>query len=95
MLLTLLILSAFTFYKLLKVFTTLFNKKKYFCDDSKNISSKHIDCNKDGYDPWHVAPDIWSILVPYFGTKWAYFWKYNISNIHEIYRGKLEHFLLN
>lgn len=36
--------------------------------------------------------DLWSIpgplSIPFFGTKWIYLWKYKLSKIHEVYRGK-------
>lgn len=36
--------------------------------------------------------DIWSIpgplSIPFFGTKWIYLWKYKLSKIHEVYKGK-------
>lgn len=64
--------------------------------NNNNIHSHYSKCNNNISDHpnlSHKTSNVWSIpgplKVPFLGTKWIYLWKYKMSKIHEVYRGKL------
>lgn len=88
-------------YKFLKIFIT--PNRKYsgnavVGDPAKNINNNNIGDESAQKQHRVVAHDrlkrvgVWSIpgplSIPFFGTKWIYLWKYNLSKIHEVYRGE-------
>lgn len=89
----------FVNYKFLKRFITSSNHEKYSHDANRNnekMANNNTNFNNnnanENYSSSHVASDVWSIpgplRIPLLGTKWIYLWKYNMSKIHEVYRGE-------
>lgn len=84
----------FVNYKFLKLFIASLNQK-FTTDANRNnikISNKNSTYNNDN-GQYDKLQNIWSIpgplRVPFLGTKWIYLWKYKMSKIHEVYRGKI------
>lgn len=83
----------FVNYKFLKLFIASLNQK-FNTDANRNnmkISNKNSTYNNDNR-VCNKRQNIWSLpgplRVPFLGTKWIYLWKYKMSKIHEVYRGK-------
>lgn len=57
------------------------------------IRGKNKNNNNDGDKIEEERNDILNIpgplSIPLFGTKWIYFWKYQMTKIHEAYKGKI------
>lgn len=92
----------FVNYKFLKLFITA-PSQKYTHDANRNnikVSNKNTTFNNNGAEDQYCSSrkgkDIWSIpgplRIPFLGTKWIYLWKYKMSKIHQVYRGKLNTF---
>lgn len=83
----------FVNYKFLKLFIASLNQK-FTTDANRNnikVSNKNPSYNNDHRE--YKRQDIWSLpgplRIPFLGTKWIYLWKYKMSKIHEVYRGKI------
>lgn len=48
-------------------------------------AAKSVTTNSSRNDLWSIPGPL---SIPFFGTKWIYLWKYKLSKIHEVYRGK-------
>lgn len=64
--------------------------------NNNNIDNQYSKCNNNNSNHPNVSQktsNVWSIpgplKVPFLGTKWIYLWKYKMSKIHEVYRGKV------
>lgn len=88
----------FVNYKFLKLFITRPSQKYTHAANRNNIkvSNKNTTFNNNGEEDHFCSSrkgtNIWSIpgplRIPFLGTKWIYLWKYKMSKIHEVYRGK-------
>lgn len=83
----------FVNYKFLKLFIASLNQK-FTTDANRNnmkVSNKNSTYNNDDRE-CSKRQNIWSLpgplRIPFLGTKWIYLWKYKMSKIHEVYRGK-------
>lgn len=88
----------FVNYKFLKLFIASLNHK-FTTDANRNnikVANKNAafdnDHSNDQLSSAHKSSNMWSIpgplSIPFMGTKWIYLWKYKMSKIHEVYRGK-------
>lgn len=61
-------------------------------EQQNNNNEKHYIQQQASQIKPTITNDVWSIpgpvRIPFFGTKWIYLWKYKLSKIHEVYRGK-------
>lgn len=90
----------FVNYKFLKLFIVTLNQQ-FNTDANRNnveVADKNVH-NETACNPpnsAHVSSNIWSIpgplRIPLLGTKWIYLWKYEMSKIHEVYRGTLHYY---
>lgn len=85
----------FVNYKFLKLFITSPNKRCTHDANRNNtkFSNKNAPLNSDdNFNTPQMGADMWSIpgplRIPFLGTKWIYMWKYKLSQIHHVFRGK-------
>ncbi len=62
---------------------TYSQKPKNLFDILKLVKFEYVkEYNDSTDDTWRIPGPL---SLPLFGTKWIYFWKYNISKLHEVY----------